>query len=91
MALRLVQLATVCVGVAVLASIVGNALWNKMSRFLPLTLVGQMILFETVFALIYGFLWERRLPTPLESAALFWSSSASPPCISAAPEAWRLS
>jgi len=60
----------VSIGVAVLASIVGNALWNRMSRLLPLTLVGQMILFETMFALLYGFLWERRLPTPLELAAL---------------------
>ena len=40
-----------------------------MSRLLPLTMVGQMILFETGFALIYGFLWEQRLPTLLESAA----------------------
>ncbi|MBN8468876.1 DMT family transporter [Corallococcus exiguus] len=62
-------LAGVSVGVAVLASIFGNALWNRMSRLLPLTLVGQMILFETLFALLYGFLWERRLPTPWEVAA----------------------
>jgi drug/metabolite transporter (DMT)-like permease len=60
----------VSVGVAVLASIAGNALWNRMSRLLPLTLIGQMILFETLFALIYGFLWEHRLPTILELAAL---------------------
>jgi drug/metabolite transporter (DMT)-like permease len=59
----------VSVGVALLASIVGNALWNRMSRMLPLTLVGQMILFETLFALIYGFLWEQRLPTLLETTA----------------------
>jgi drug/metabolite transporter (DMT)-like permease len=59
----------VSLGVAVLASLVGNALWNRMSRLLPLTLVGQMILFETLFALLYGFMWERRLPTPLEVAA----------------------
>jgi len=63
------RLAVVAAGVAVLASILGNLLWNKMSRLLPLTLVGQMILFETLFALIYGFLWERRLPTALEGAA----------------------
>lgn len=60
----------VSAGVAVLASIAGNALWNRMSRLLPLTLVGQMILFETLFALLYGWLWERRWPTPLEIAAL---------------------
>ncbi|WP_263065244.1 DMT family transporter [Dickeya dadantii] len=64
-----VQFAGVSIGVAVLASMVGNLFWNQMSRLLPLTLVGQMILFETLFALIYGFLWEQRLPTYLEAAA----------------------
>ncbi|WP_313103293.1 DMT family transporter [Brevundimonas sp.] len=63
------RLAGVSVGVAVLASIVGNNLWNRMSRLLPLTLVGQMILFETLFALIYGFGWEQRLPTAMEAVA----------------------
>lgn len=60
----------VSAGVAMLASIAGNALWNRMSRLLPLTLIGQMILFETLFALLYGWLWERRWPAPLEIAAL---------------------
>ena len=64
------RLAGVAVGVALAASIVGNALWNRMSRLLPLTLVGQMILFETLFALLYGFAWERRLPTPAEWLAM---------------------
>ncbi|WP_434989452.1 DMT family transporter [Xanthomonas melonis] len=54
----------------ILASVIGNALWNRASRVLPLTLVGQMIVFETVFALIYGFAWEMRLPSPLELAAI---------------------
>ncbi|WP_038900979.1 DMT family transporter [Dickeya dadantii] len=63
------QFVGVSIGLAVLASIVGNLFWNQMSRLLPLTLVGQMILFETLFALIYGFLWEQRLPTYLEAAA----------------------
>lgn len=62
-------LAGVSIGLALLASIAGGALWNRMSRLLPLTLVGQMILFETLFALLYGFLWESRLPTGLEAAA----------------------
>lgn len=56
-------------GVAVAASILGNAFWNRASRLLPLTMLGQMIIFETLFALLYGFLWEQRLPTPLEGAA----------------------
>jgi len=57
-------------GIALAASIIGNMLWNMASRYLPLTLIGQMILFETLFALLYGFLWERRLPTTLETAAI---------------------
>ncbi|WP_374524235.1 DMT family transporter [Sphingopyxis sp.] len=61
--------AAVSVAVAFLASIAGNALWNRMSRLLPLTLTGQMILLETVFALLYGFLWEHRLPTIMETTA----------------------
>lgn len=62
--------ALVCSGVALLASLLGNALWNRMTRLLPMTLLGQMILFETLFALLYGWLWEARWPLPLEIAAL---------------------
>lgn len=64
------RFAGISTGLAVLASIVGNGLWNRMSRLLPLTLVGQMILFETLFALLYGFMWERRLPTATEWIAI---------------------
>jgi drug/metabolite transporter (DMT)-like permease len=63
-------LAGVSVSVALIASIAGNALWNRMSRLLPLTMVGSMFLFETLFAILYGFLWEWRHPQPLELLAL---------------------
>ncbi|THC43346.1 DMT family transporter [Massilia sp. Mn16-1_5] len=56
--------------VAVLCSVVGNGLWNVASRVLPLSLMGQMIVFETVFAALYGFLWEGRWPTMGESVAM---------------------
>ncbi len=69
-ALDWTRLGAVSIGLALLASIVGNALWNRMSRLLPLTLVGQMILFQTLFALAYGFMWESRLPATLEAVAL---------------------
>lgn len=62
--------AGVMVAVAILCSVFGNALWNRASRLLPLALTGQMIVFETLFALLYGFLWERRWPTLLESLAM---------------------
>ncbi|WFU80170.1 DMT family transporter [Bradyrhizobium sp. CIAT3101] len=68
-AMAWMRFVAVSAGVAILASIVGNAFWNRMSRLLPLTLAGQMILFETLFALLYGLAWEHRLPTTLETAA----------------------
>lgn len=56
--------------VAIGASVIGNGLWNAASRFLPLSLSGQLIVFETLFALLYGFLHEGRWPRPLEAAAI---------------------
>ncbi len=56
-------------GVALGASILGNSLWNAASRKLPLTLSGQLIVFETVFALLYGFVFEGRWPHGLELLA----------------------
>lgn len=76
-------LIAVSAGVAILASILGNALWNRMSRLLPLTMVGQMILFETMFALIYGFMWERRAPTWLEASAFILVAGAVIACVAA--------
>lgn len=77
------QLTGVSIAVAVAASILGNGLWNRMSRLLPLTMVGQMILFETLFALLYGFLWEHRLPLPLEVAAFALVVASVLTCIAA--------
>lgn len=64
------RLGVISCAIALLASIAGNALWNSASRRLPLTMTGQMVIFETLFALLYGFLWEQRLPAALELAAI---------------------
>jgi drug/metabolite transporter (DMT)-like permease len=58
------------IGLAIGASWLGNALWNAASRRLPTTLMGQMIVFETVFALLYGFIYDARLPRSLEVSAI---------------------
>ncbi|MET0264073.1 MAG: DMT family transporter [Duganella sp.] len=52
------------------ASVIGNQLWNVASRKVPLTLSGQLILFETLFALFYGFLYRQQAPRVLETAAM---------------------
>ena len=56
--------------VALGASIIGNALWNRASQLMPLTMLGQMIVFETLFALVYGFLYEGRWPSGIEVVAI---------------------
>lgn len=57
-------------GLALGASMIGNQLWNIASRRVPVTLSGQLIISETLFALLYGFLYARQWPRPLESAAI---------------------
>ncbi|MBW0447803.1 DMT family transporter [bacterium M00.F.Ca.ET.228.01.1.1] len=57
-------------GLAIGASWLGNSLWNAASKRLPLTLSGQLIVFETLFALLYAFIYDARLPRPLEIAAI---------------------
>jgi drug/metabolite transporter (DMT)-like permease len=52
------------------ASVIGNQLWNAASRRVPVTLSGQLILFETLFALLYGFIYRQAWPRPLEWAAI---------------------
>lgn len=45
-------------------------LWNLASRRLPVALAGQLIVSETLFALLYAFLLEGRWPQTHEAAAM---------------------
>lgn len=55
---------------AIGASLIGNNLWNIASRRLPLTLTGQLLVMESLFALAYVFAYEGRLPRVLEVSAI---------------------
>jgi drug/metabolite transporter (DMT)-like permease len=44
------------------ASWLGTLLWNKASQRLPTSLAGQLIVFETLSALLYAFLWRGTAP-----------------------------
>lgn len=57
-------------GVAIVCSWFGNWMWNAAARRLPVTLGGQMLVFETLFALLYGFIWAGRWPTWLEVVSI---------------------
>lgn len=45
------------------ASWLGTLLWNRASQHLPTALAGQLIVFETLAALSYAFLWHGAMPT----------------------------
>jgi len=55
---------------ALVSSWLGYMAWNACTRRLPLTLTGQMVVFETLFALIYGFAYLQRLPSLLEAMSI---------------------
>jgi len=52
------------------ASVIGNHLWNVASRRVPVTLCGTLILSETMFAFLYGFIYQQRMPRLLELLAI---------------------
>jgi drug/metabolite transporter (DMT)-like permease len=41
--------------------------WSIASQRLPVSLAGQLIVSETLFALVYGFLYEQRWPSLVEA------------------------
>lgn len=45
------------------ASWLGTMLWNKASQKLPTSLAGQLIVFETLSALLYAFIWRGAAPS----------------------------
>lgn len=53
---------TAMVALGLLASWLGTILWNRASQLVPTSLVGQLIVFETLSALLYGYLWRGTFP-----------------------------
>ncbi len=52
------------------ASWLATMLWAQASRRLPVAFMAQLIVSETVFGLLFGFLWEGRGPTPYETVGI---------------------
>lgn len=50
------------VAMGLLASWLGTLLWNQASQRLPTALSGQLIVFETLSALAYGYAWRGQWP-----------------------------
>ena len=71
--------------IGLLASWLGTLCWNEASQRLPTTLVGQLIVFETLAALAYAFVLRGQWPGPavlagiaLLIAGVVWALRARP-------------
>jgi drug/metabolite transporter (DMT)-like permease len=56
--------------IGLLASWLGTLCWNEASQRLPTTLVGQLIVFETLSALAYAFVLRQELPAKATLAGI---------------------
>lgn len=67
------MIAIVCIVTGVGSGWAGSILWNIASQRLSASLCGQLIVSETLFALLYSFLWDGAWPggVQLLAAALF--------------------
>ncbi len=59
-----------------LCSWVGNFLWNKATLYLPVSLAGQLTIFETIFGVTYLFAINQSLPSPIEGIGMVLMLSA---------------
>jgi drug/metabolite transporter (DMT)-like permease len=58
------------VAIGLFASWLGTMCWNEASQRLPTTLVGQLIVFETLSALAYAFMLRGGMPSTLTLAGI---------------------
>lgn len=60
----------VSLGLGAGSSWFANWLWNYCSTHVPASIAGTLLVFETLFGLIYSFGFERRWPLPHEGVAM---------------------
>ncbi len=60
---------SVCVFTGVGSAWLASLLWTMASRRLSASLCGQLIVSETLFALVYSFVWDATWPLPVQWAA----------------------
>jgi drug/metabolite transporter (DMT)-like permease len=58
-----------CVIAGVGSTWLATILWNMASQRLSASLCGQLIVSETIFALLYSFAWDGRWPTLVQLTA----------------------
>lgn len=59
-----------CGLLGVFCSWLGSYLWNKTTCFLPITLAGQMLIFETLFGISFIYIIEHKFPSYWEMVGI---------------------
>ena len=60
-----------CSVLGLFCSWLGGFLWNKSSHHLPVSLAGQLTIFETIFGLLFVYTLAQELPPLVESIGIF--------------------
>ena len=55
-----------CLFLGIVVSWLAVLMWNMASRHLPITLLGQLLVFETISSVLYEHLWDRSFPSLIE-------------------------
>ena len=63
------QIAIICIATGIGSAWLATSLWNIASQRLSASLCGQLIVSETIFALVYSFMWDGHWPTLAQGAA----------------------
>ncbi len=63
------QVAILCIASGIGSAWLATYLWNMASQRLPASLCGQLIVSETIFALVYSFMWDGHWPSSLQLVA----------------------
>ncbi len=63
------QAAIICIATGIGSAWLATILWNIASQRLSASLCGQLIVSETLFALVYSFVWDGHWPTLLQALA----------------------
>jgi drug/metabolite transporter (DMT)-like permease len=63
------QVALICIATGIGSAWLATIFWNVASQRLSASLCGQLIVSETLFALVYSFVWDGHWPTPLQGLA----------------------
>lgn len=63
------QAAMLCVATGIGSAWIATYLWNIASQRLSASLCGQLIVSETIFALVYSFIWDSQWPSAVQLTA----------------------